>query len=101
MLQGGWAGCQLRGARWDVGGDLKRQEEENVHHAVEKSFESLYEDRLHTWLRAKNNSMKAGYAVGYPHFLANGFDKIREIWMTAIRVSSKLGASSLLFLFLE
>jgi hypothetical protein len=68
---------------------------------VEKSFESLYEDQLHIWLRAKNNGMKAGYAVGYPHFPANGFDKIREIWMTAIRVPSKLGASSLLFLFLE
>jgi hypothetical protein len=78
-----------------------RQEEEKVHHAVEKSFESLYEDRLHTWLRAKNNSMKAGYAAGYLHFPANGFDKIREIWMIAVRVPSKLGASSLLFLFSE
>jgi hypothetical protein len=35
------------------------REEEEVHHMVEDSFESLREDRVHAWLRAKNKGMKA------------------------------------------
>jgi hypothetical protein len=39
--------------------ELARREEEEVHHAVEESFESLCEDWVCAWLRAKNIGMKA------------------------------------------
>ena len=58
-----------------------RREEEVVHRMVEDSFETLHEDRLHAWLRAKKKGKKTGYAVGVPQFRA---DELAELWMTAL-----------------
>jgi hypothetical protein len=38
--------------------ELAHREEEGVHRVVEDLFESIHEDRLHAWLRAKNKGMK-------------------------------------------
>jgi hypothetical protein len=38
---------------------LAQLEEEEVHHVVDESFKYLHEDRLHTWLRAKNKGIMA------------------------------------------
>jgi hypothetical protein len=43
--------------------ELARCEEEEVHHAVVDSFESLHEDRVRAWLRAKNKGMKAAASL--------------------------------------
>jgi hypothetical protein len=40
-----------------------RREEEEVHRAVEDSFESLRDDRVRAWIRAKNKGMKAGASL--------------------------------------
>ena len=46
---------------------LARLEEATVHRVVEDSFESLREDRVRAWLRAKKpNGKKDGRAMGYP-----------------------------------
>jgi hypothetical protein len=59
-----------------------RHEEEEVHQAVDDSFEALCEDRLRTWMRAKNNGIKA--TICSPQIPVSRFDiTICEIWMTA------------------
>jgi hypothetical protein len=40
-----------------------------VHRAVEDSFESLHEDRLRSWLEAKNEGLKV---ATYPKFPSAG-----------------------------
>jgi hypothetical protein len=56
---------------------LAWREEEEVHRAVEDSFESLCEDRLHAWLRAKNKGIKASTSM---QILASRFDDaIRKV----------------------
>jgi hypothetical protein len=56
---------------------LAWREEEEVHRAVEDSSESLREDRLRAWLRAKNKGMKASTSMQIP---ASRFeDAIREV----------------------
>jgi hypothetical protein len=55
--------------------------EKVVHHVVEDSFETLREDRLHAWLRAKKKGKKAGCAVRVPQFPT---DELAELWMTAL-----------------
>jgi hypothetical protein len=57
-----------------------RHEEEEVHHAVEDSFETLCEDQVRAWLRAKNKGMKAAASLQIP---ASWFDDtIHEVWMS-------------------
>jgi hypothetical protein len=53
-------------------------EEEEVHHMVEDSFESLSEDRLRGWPAAKNKGMKA---TTCPWFPVSRLSAIHEIWM--------------------
>jgi hypothetical protein len=61
---------------------LMRHEEEEVHQAVDDSFEALCEDRLRTWMRVKNNGIKA--TICSPQIPVSRFDiTICEIWMTA------------------
>jgi hypothetical protein len=60
--------------------ELEWHEEEEVHHTVEHSFESLRGDRMRAWLRAKNKWMKA---AACSHFPIRRFNTIREIWLTA------------------
>jgi hypothetical protein len=60
--------------------ELERHEEEEVHHTVEHSFESLHGDRMRAWLRAKNKWMKA---AACPYFPIRRFNAIRDIWLTA------------------
>jgi hypothetical protein len=43
-----------------------RHGEEEVHHVVEDSFESLREDRVHALLRAKNKGMKVAAYLQIP-----------------------------------
>jgi hypothetical protein len=58
-----------------------RREEEEVHRMVENSFDSLCQDRVRSWLRAKNKGMTASASLQIP---ANRFDNaIREVWMSA------------------
>jgi hypothetical protein len=40
-----------------------QREEEEVHRTVEDFFESLRDDRVRAWLRAKNKGMKAGASL--------------------------------------
>jgi hypothetical protein len=48
---------------------------------VEDSFESLHEDWVHAWLRAKNKGMKAVASLQIP---ASRFDEVLcEVWMSA------------------
>jgi hypothetical protein len=59
-----------------------QREKEEVHHAVEDSFESLREDQVRVWLKAKNKGMKAAASL---HIRASRFDAaIREVWMSAV-----------------
>jgi hypothetical protein len=48
-----------------------RHEEKVVHRVVEDSFETLSEDRLCAWLRAKKKGKKAGHAARVPQFLTD------------------------------
>jgi hypothetical protein len=48
---------------------------------MEDSFETLREDRLHAWLRAKKKCKKAIRAAGVLQFSA---DELAELWMTAL-----------------
>jgi hypothetical protein len=52
-----------------------------VHHVVEDSFDTLREDRLHAWLRAKKKGKKVGRALRVPQFST---DELAELWMTAL-----------------
>jgi hypothetical protein len=58
-----------------------RRVEEEVHRAVEDSFQSLREDRVRAWLRAKNKGMKVAASL---HIPASRFDD-------AIRVDVRRG----------
>ena len=61
-----------------------RLEEATVHRMVEDSFESLREDRVRAWLRAKKpEGKKAGHTVGCPQFPCSRFDEVSRIWMAA------------------
>jgi hypothetical protein len=43
--------------------DSARREKEEVHRAVEDSFDSLREDQVRAWLKAKNKGMKAAASL--------------------------------------
>jgi hypothetical protein len=69
-----------------------RREEEEVHHMVEYLFQSLSEDLVQAWLRAKNKGMKATSSLQIPVSSFN--DAIREVWMSAeARRKCRLGSS--------
>ena len=52
---------------------------------VEDSFESLREDRVRAWLRAKKpKGKKDGHAVGCLQFPVSRFDEVAGIWMAIL-----------------
>jgi hypothetical protein len=59
-----------------------RHEKEEVHHTMEDLFESLQEDWVRAWLRAKDKGMKAGASLQIPGSRFD--DAICDVWMSTV-----------------
>jgi hypothetical protein len=58
-----------------------RREKEAEHRMVEDSFETLHDDWLCAWMRAKKKGKKTVRASGVPHFPT---DELEELWMATL-----------------
>jgi hypothetical protein len=58
-----------------------RREKEAEHRMVEDSFETLHDDWLCAWMRAKKKGKKTVRASGVPQFPT---DELEELWMTTL-----------------